>query len=73
MKIGRRMRRAALALTAFACVAFAHADERILSFDSTITVAHDGTLEVRETIRVNAEGDAIRRGIYRDFPTIYPG
>jgi hypothetical protein len=73
MKIGRRMRRAALAMTAFACVAFAHADERILSFDSTITVAHDGTLEVRETIRVNAEGDAIRRGIYRDFPTIYPG
>lgn len=64
------------ALALFACAALAgaaRADERILSFDSTITVARDGTLEVRETIRVNAEGDDIKRGIYRDFPTIYPG
>ena len=48
-----------------------HADERILSYDSTITVNQDGTLEVREAIRVRAEGQNIRRGIYRDFPTIY--
>ena len=48
------------------------ADEHILSFDSAITVEHDGTLEVHETIRVLAEGHAIRRGIFRDFPTIYP-
>ena len=27
---------------------------------------------VREVIRVRAEGSNIRRGIYRDFPTIYP-
>jgi uncharacterized membrane protein YgcG len=47
------------------------ADERILSFDSTITVAPDGTLEVRERIQVRAEGQNIRRGIFRDFPTIY--
>ena len=47
------------------------ADERILSYDSTITVNHDGTLEVREAIRVRAEGQNIRRGIYRDFPTTY--
>jgi len=47
------------------------ARERIQSFDSTISVALDGTLEVREVIRVNAEGQNIRRGIYRDFPTIY--
>ena len=26
---------------------------------------------MRETIRVNAEGQNIRRGIYRDFPTTY--
>ncbi len=49
-----------------------HADERILSFDSTITVNQDGTLQVRETITVQAEGRDIRRGIFRDFPTIYP-
>jgi uncharacterized membrane protein YgcG len=49
------------------------ADERILSYDSRITVERDGTLEVREEIRVRAEGDKIRRGIFRDFPTIYPG
>src|SRR5688572_12728307 len=49
----------------------AHADERILSFDSTVTVGRDGTLTVREVIRVRAEGQEIKRGIYRDFPTIY--
>jgi len=52
-------------------VGAAFADERILSYDSTITVNRDGTLEVRETIRVRAEGERIRRGIYRDFPTTY--
>ncbi len=49
------------------------ADERILSFDETITVNADGSLYVREVIRVRAEGNKIRRGIYRDFPTIYRG
>jgi len=49
-----------------------HADERILSYDSSITVNTDGSLYVRETIRVIAEGRKIRRGIYRDFPTTYP-
>ena len=46
------------------------ADERILSFDETVTVQSDGSLAVREVIRVRAEGRNIRRGIYRDFPTI---
>jgi hypothetical protein len=50
----------------------AQADERILDYDSTITVNDDGTLQVREAIRVRAEGHSIRRGIYRDFPTVYP-
>jgi uncharacterized membrane protein YgcG len=45
------------------------ADERILSFDSRIAVDADGWLTVRETIRVQAEGKKIKRGIYRDFPT----
>jgi uncharacterized membrane protein YgcG len=45
--------------------------ERILSYLSDVEVAADGTLNVAETITVNALGGEIRRGIYRDFPTIY--
>jgi hypothetical protein len=63
----------ALAIAAWACATPVMAEERILSFDSAITVQPDGTLAVRETIRVRAEGEQIRRGIYREFPTIYPG
>ena len=48
-----------------------HADERILDYHSEITVAADGTMVVDENIRVRAEGQQIRRGIYRDFPTDY--
>jgi len=47
------------------------ADERILSFHSDIHVHDDGWIEVTETITVRAEGNRIRRGIYRDFPTRY--
>ena len=62
-----------LALVGLACAPLpVHADERILSYDSTITVNRDGTLEVSEAISVRAEGKNIRRGIYRDFPTTYP-
>lgn len=63
----KRMWLACLALTS----AFAAADERILSYNSDITVRQDGSLLVTETIRVRAEGEQIRRGIYRDFPTDY--
>ncbi|MBL4540460.1 MAG: DUF2207 domain-containing protein, partial [Rhodobacteraceae bacterium] len=42
--------------------------EEILSHDTVLAVLADGTLEVSETIRVRAEADAIRHGIYRDFP-----
>jgi len=45
--------------------------ERILSFDSAIEVFDDATMEVTETITVQALGINIRRGIYRDFPTRY--
>ena len=63
-----------LFVLAVLCVqATAGADERILSFDSDILVRADGWLEVTETIRVRAEGQQIRRGIYRDFPTRYVG
>jgi uncharacterized membrane protein YgcG len=47
------------------------ATERILSYDSDITIAVDGDMTVRETISVVAEGKQIRRGIYREFPTTY--
>ena len=47
------------------------AEERILEFHSDILVMQDGWIEVTETIRVRAEGERIRRGIYRDFPTEY--
>lgn len=45
--------------------------ERIISYLSDVVIARDGSFDVTETIRVNAEGDRIRRGIYRDFPTRY--
>ncbi|MCR4336744.1 MAG: DUF2207 domain-containing protein [Candidatus Omnitrophica bacterium] len=45
--------------------------ERILSFHSDIDVHADSTMTVTETIRVIAQGDQVKRGIYRDFPTDY--
>jgi hypothetical protein len=45
--------------------------ETIREFDAQIEVRADGSLEVTETLLVNAEGREIKRGIYRDFPTTY--
>lgn len=45
--------------------------ERILDFESDITVYADGGMTVTETITVVAARDRIKRGIYRDFPTTY--
>lgn len=45
--------------------------ETIRTFDALIQVQANRALEVTETILVNAEGRDIKRGIYRDFPTIY--
>jgi len=52
-------------------VSLSSAEERILVFHSDITVHEDGSLTVKETIRVVSEGKEIKRGIYRDFPTRY--
>lgn len=60
-----------LAALALARPAAAAADERILQFTSSVQVARDGTLDVAETIRLRSEGETIRRGIQRDFPTRY--
>lgn len=71
MRPGHAARAFLFALLAGAALGPAHAEERILSYHSDITVRADSELEVRETIRVRAEGSQIRRGIYRDFPTRY--
>ncbi len=47
------------------------AQEQITDFASRIEVRTDGSLLVTETIKVIAAGDQIKRGIYRDFPTLY--
>jgi uncharacterized membrane protein YgcG len=48
-----------------------YSEERIESFQSDIQLQRDGELLVTETITVHAEGDSIKRGIFRDFPTLY--
>ena len=64
--------RCALALALLLVAAApAGAVERILQFISDVTVQRNGDLIVVETIRVEAEGNIIRRGIFRDFPTVY--
>jgi uncharacterized membrane protein YgcG len=65
------MTRILLALCCLFAFASLHAQERILSYDSQVDVNADGSLDVTERITVRAEGNAIRRGIYRDFPTRY--
>lgn len=47
------------------------ADERITSFDCRVVVGERGMLSITETITVVAEGNAIKRGIYRDIPVRY--
>jgi len=49
----------------------AFAAERIELFQSDLQVISDGSMEVTEAITVHAEGASIKRGIYRDFPTVY--
>ena len=61
--------RVTILLLAFSTSAFS--DERILSFHSDVRVFTDGMIEVTETIQVRAEGNQIRRGIYRDIPVEY--
>jgi uncharacterized membrane protein len=45
--------------------------ERIISFSSGISIYEDATMIVVEKINVYANGQKIKRGIYRDFPTRY--
>jgi uncharacterized membrane protein YgcG len=65
------MRRITCAIVLLLLTAGLAADERILAFDSEIDIQADASLLITESIRVRAEGNQIRRGIYRDFPTRY--
>src|SRR6516164_3165767 len=66
------LRRASLALVLLLVwIAPALASERIVLFISDADVERNGDLLVTETIRVYAEGDQIKHGIFRDFPTNY--
>jgi hypothetical protein len=58
---------AALALTPFVAVA----KEKINAYDVDISVEKDGDILVTETIEVTAEGNQIRRGIFRDLPRFH--
>jgi uncharacterized membrane protein YgcG len=65
------IRRLALALaTLLVFVPPALAAETITSYDSATTLLKDGSVDVVETIDVNAEGDRIRHGIFRDVFTV---
>lgn len=59
------------ALAACLLALAAVAEEKINAFDVAIQVQKDGDIRVSETIRVTAEGSAIRRGIFRDLPRYY--
>ncbi len=60
-----------LVLSGLAYAHSAHAAEEILSYQSNIEIDQDGSMTVRETIRVRTERKKINHGIYRDFPTDY--
>lgn len=51
----------------------AFGQEVIRELDTAITVHEDASVTITEAITVNAEGRAIRRGIFRDIPTVLLG
>lgn len=68
--IGMLVRRLALILAVFVVSAIpALAREEIRSFVDNVVLSTSGTVDVTETLVVNAEGDEIRHGIFRDIPT----
>lgn len=76
----RRRRQALTLLLAVLCGTLAPAltvgataagAERIVAFDSEITINNNASLTVTETIRVTVTGERIKHGIHRDFPLAY--
>ncbi len=62
---------ASLALLIGAAITHAAEPEQIYQFDSEVVVQANGAMTVTETIRVQADGQQIQHGIYRDFPQLY--
>jgi uncharacterized membrane protein YgcG len=66
--------RVLIALAAFVVsvlgVGAAAATETINSFTANIVLQSDGSVDVTEILDVNVEGIEIRRGIFRDIPTL---
>jgi len=67
----RRSRLPMLTLVLALLVLPSLAEDRILDFHSDIKIQPDASLLVHETIRVEATGESIKHGIFRDFPTRY--
>jgi uncharacterized membrane protein YgcG len=65
------VKRIALGFAAMLGAVALPAQERIRAYDVEVDVRPDASLDVVERITVHAEGQNIRRGIYRDFPTRY--
>lgn len=59
--------------TALLLAAPVSAREEIRSFTSDVVMSSDGSVTVSEAIVINAEGNEIRRGIYRDIPVVMVG
>lgn len=58
----------------FCCCVFpVVSQERILEFNSAIVVNLDRSIDVTEIIKVKAEGNSIKRGIFREIPTVMTG
>ena len=66
----RRILAILVALFVLAVAFPALAEEAITSFAANVTLRTDGSVDVTEVIEVNAEGFSIRRGIFRDIPTL---
>ena len=64
------MQRFLIALIVLICAGPALAREEIREFNATFEVHADTSVTITEQIAVNAEGNEIRRGIFRDIPTL---
>ncbi|WP_375449722.1 DUF2207 domain-containing protein [uncultured Devosia sp.] len=71
--MGMLSRLLAALVVALALVLPAAAREEIRAFSANVVLATNGAVAVTETIDVQAEGNEIRRGIYRDIPVTLLG
>ncbi|MEL7485611.1 MAG: DUF2207 domain-containing protein [Pseudomonadota bacterium] len=71
MSIRHLLAALAIVVASIGAAATSNAAEQINAFNVAITVETDGDIIVTETIDVTSEGQAIRRGIFRDLPRFY--